>query len=191
MEESMQPQLKSLGERLLRAGVAHRHVRRYIRELREHYEDAVREELAKGLDRSQAERAAWSRLGSEEELARSVLAQPDVRVLPVMLGVVLLMVSGRQRIRPLWPIIGAAIVAVLGGTTNVHLTLAAIPDASSVGIDNALLPIFFRHSKVLGRPDVLALAGGLVRAALMLAVAAVLSVIWRNRQDRSSNASIC
>jgi hypothetical protein len=88
MEESMQPQLKSLGERLLRAGVAHRHVRRYIRELREHYEDAVREELAKGLDRSQAERAAWSRLGSEEELARSVLAQPDVRVLPVMLGVV-------------------------------------------------------------------------------------------------------
>jgi hypothetical protein len=249
MEEGMQSQLKSLSERLLRAGVAHQHVRRYIRELHEHYEDTVREELAKGLDRSRAERAAWARLGSEEELAQSVLAQPalcstaarfpvlvfggapilfwlaslalsvfvplmidpylpkpapnwflgligalfllDVRVLPVMLGIVLLMVSARQRIKLLWPIIGAAIVAVLGGTTNVHLTLAAIPDASSVGIDTALLPMFFRHSKVLGKPDVLALAGGLVRAALMLAVAAMLSVTWRNRQDRSSNASIC
>jgi hypothetical protein len=156
MEEGMQSQLKSLSERLLRAGVAHQHVRRYIRELHEHYEDAVREEVARGLDQSRAERAAWARLGSEEELAHSVLAQPalrstaarfpvlvfgggpiliwfaslalsvfapfmvdpylptpapnwflglagalfllDVRVLPVMLGVVLLMVSARQRI---------------------------------------------------------------------------------------------
>ena len=47
--------LKSLSEHLLRAGVAHRHVRRYMRELHDHYEDAVREELAKGLDRSLAE----------------------------------------------------------------------------------------------------------------------------------------
>ena len=76
----MQPQpLKSLSEHLLRAGVAHRHVRRYVRELHEHYEDAVREELAKGLDRSLAEQTAWARLGNEEELARSVLAQPTLR----------------------------------------------------------------------------------------------------------------
>jgi hypothetical protein len=76
----LQPQpLKSLSEHLLRAGVAHRHVRRYVRELHEHYEDAVREELAKGLDRSLAEQTAWARLGNEEELARSVLAQPTLR----------------------------------------------------------------------------------------------------------------
>jgi hypothetical protein len=248
MEEGMQSQLKSLSERLLRAGVAHQHVRRYIRELHEHYEDVVREELARGVDRSRAERAAWARLGSEEELAHSILAQPalrstaarfpvlvfggapiltwfgslalimfaplmidpylstpapnwflgligalfflDVRVLPVMLGVLLLMASARQRIKLLWPFIGVAIVAVFGGTTEVHLMLAATPDASSVGIDTSLFPMIFRHSKVLGKPDVLALAGGLVRAALMLAVAAMLSVIWRTRLDRSSIAPI-
>lgn len=71
--------LKSLSERLLRAGVAHRHVSRYMRELHDHYEDALREELAKGLDRSLAEQTAWARLGNEEELARSVLAQPALR----------------------------------------------------------------------------------------------------------------
>jgi hypothetical protein len=244
----MQSQLKRMSEYLLRAGVAHRHVRRYIRELHEHYEDALREELSKGLDRSLAEQAAWARLGSEEDLASSVLAQAalrstgarfpvlvfggapiliwfaslamsfialvaialylhtpapnwflvltgalfllDVRVLPVMFGVVLLMASARQRVKLFWPIIGAAVIAVFGGTTDVHLALAATPDASSVGIDTSLLPMIFRHSKVLGKPDVIALAGGLVRAALMLAVAAMLSVIWRTRQDRSSIASM-
>jgi hypothetical protein len=115
----------------------------------------------------------------------------DARVIPVTLGVAFLMLSARQRIKPLWPIIGAAIVAVLGGTTNVHLTLAANPDASSVGIDTALLPMFFRHSNVLGKPDVLALAIGLARAAMMIVVAAMISAFWRNRRDRSSMASIC
>src|SRR5215470_8289630 len=71
--------LESLSERLLRAGVAHRHVRRYVHELHDHYEDALREELAKGSDRSLAEQAAWARLGTDEELARSVLAQPALR----------------------------------------------------------------------------------------------------------------
>jgi len=69
--------LNSLGERLLRAGVAHRHVRRYMRELRDHYEDALREELAKRLDRRMAEQAAWARLGNEEELDRDFTAQID------------------------------------------------------------------------------------------------------------------
>jgi general stress protein CsbA len=76
----LQPQpFENLGEHLLRAGVAHRHVRRYVRELHDHYEDLLREELSKGVDRSEAERAAYARLGNEEELARSVLAQPALR----------------------------------------------------------------------------------------------------------------
>ena len=45
----MQPQqFETLGERLLRSGIAPRHVRRYLRELRDHYDDAVQGELQKG-----------------------------------------------------------------------------------------------------------------------------------------------
>jgi hypothetical protein len=239
--------LESLSERLLRAGVAHRHVRRYMRELHDHYEDAFREELAKGLDRPLAEQAAWARLGNEEELARSVLAQPAlrstaarfpvlvfgaapvfiwfgslalilfalsvfvetheparlpswvlvssyalfllyVRVLPVILGVLLLIASARQRTALYWPIIGTAIVALIAGTTTVNLTLAATPDASELSAHSTLLPMIFPFSGALGKPNALALAGGLVRAALMLGIAATPYVIWQIRRSRSSVA---
>ena len=246
----MQPQpLKSLSERLLRAGVAHRHVRRYMRELHDHYEDALREELASGSDRSLAERTAWARLGNEEELARSVLAQPAlrsaaarfpalvfgaapvflwvaslaltlfglvvfddtyelarlpswrwalgswyalfllcVRALPVILGVLLLIASARQRTALYWPIIGTAIVALLAGTISVHLTLAATPEASRLSMHSTLLPMIFPSQAVFGKPDALALAGGLVRAALMIGVAATPYVIWRIWQTRARMA---
>jgi hypothetical protein len=73
------PQLASLRERLLVAGVAPRHVRRYLRELCEHHEDARRAELARGLDAAAADDAAWARLGSEDSLAQSMLARPELR----------------------------------------------------------------------------------------------------------------
>jgi hypothetical protein len=223
--------------------VAHREVRRYVRELHEHYEDALGAELAKGLDRSLAEQTAWARLGSEEELARSVLAQPALRstaarfpalvfgaapvfiwftslalvifairlfvqsydqqlpfwmlkstyglflfcmrVLPVILGVLLLIASARQRMTPYWPIISTAIVAFIAGTTNVTLMLAATPETSNVGMGSSLLPLIFPHSAVLGHPNVLAFVGGLVRAALMVGIAATPYVIWRIRQSRA------
>lgn len=244
----MRPQsLKALSEQLLRGGVAHRHVRRYMRELHDHYEDALREELAKGLDRALAEQAAWTRLGKEEELARSVLAQAAlrstaarfpvlvfgaapvfvwfasfalilfafsvfvetyeparlpswvlgstyalvllyVRVLPVILGVLLLIVSARQRTALFWPIIGTAIVVLIGATTTVNLTLAATPEASELSMHSTLLPMIFPSSAALGKPNALALAGGLVRAALMLGIAATPCMIWRIRQSRSSTA---
>ena len=239
--------LRNLSERLLHAGVAHRHVRRYIRELRDHYEDAFREELTKGLDRSQAEQAAWARLGSEEELARSVLAQPAlrstaarfpalvfgaapvfiwfaslalivfalfafsetyepaplpgwffrsiyglllvwVRVLPVLFGVLLLIASARQRTAIHWPIIGTAMVALIGGTATVHLELSATPGMSTLGMNSELLPMIFPSVAALGKPNALALAGGFVRAALMLGIAATLYVIWRTRLGRVSMA---
>jgi hypothetical protein len=240
--------LKSLSERLLRTGVAHRHVRRYMRELHDHYEDALREELAKGLDRSLAEQTAWARLGNEEELARSVLAQPALRstaarfpllvfgaapvfiwftslalslfalsvftesyeqparlpfwafeasyallllymrLLPVVLGVLLLIASVRQRMAPYWAIIGTAIVTLIAGTTSVNLTLADIPEASSVGMVSSLLPLIFPSSAALGQPNALAFAGGLARAALMVGIAATPYVIWRIRHSRASTA---
>jgi hypothetical protein len=68
-----------LRERLLRAGVAPRHVHRYLRELRDHHEDIVQSEIARGLPRAAAELVANARLGTEDGLAQSVLARPELR----------------------------------------------------------------------------------------------------------------
>ena len=72
-------ELEALRERLLVAGVAPRHVRRYLRELAEHLDDARRAELERGLDPAAAEVAAWQRLGSADSLVQSVLEQPRLR----------------------------------------------------------------------------------------------------------------
>ncbi len=75
----MQPQqLESLGERLLRSGIAPRHVRRYLRELRDHYDDAVQGELRKGVSRATAEEAAATRVGDPDHLVESALARPEL-----------------------------------------------------------------------------------------------------------------
>src|SRR5215471_21147614 len=74
-----QLRLENLRERLLRAGVAPRHVRRYLGELRDHFEDLVREEVAHGKDRLAAEIAARHRLGDESVLADTMLDQPAMR----------------------------------------------------------------------------------------------------------------
>lgn len=76
----MPPQrFESLRERLLRAGVAPRHVRRYLGELQDHYEDALREELKQGATPAAASAAAWARLGTEEDLTQGMLARPELR----------------------------------------------------------------------------------------------------------------
>lgn len=72
-------ELEGLRERLLRAGVAPRHVRRYLRELLDHHDDALCAELAKGTPRAAAHEAAWARLGTEESLAQCMLARPELR----------------------------------------------------------------------------------------------------------------
>jgi hypothetical protein len=72
-------QLDSIGERLLQAGIAPRHVRRYLNELRDHYDDAVQDELTKGSSRAAAEEAAANRLGEPERLIQSALARPELR----------------------------------------------------------------------------------------------------------------
>jgi hypothetical protein len=66
-------------ERLLCAGVAPRHVQRYVRELKDHYEDVLRAELTQGVDLATAQRSAGARLGTEDSLAQSVLERPELR----------------------------------------------------------------------------------------------------------------
>jgi hypothetical protein len=73
------PQFHELTERLLRAGVAPSHVQRYVRELRDHYTDLYQAEQARGMPPAAADQAARSKLGSDDALVESVLAQPALR----------------------------------------------------------------------------------------------------------------
>src|SRR6202012_5807404 len=76
-----QPSFDHLSERLLRAGIAPRHVHRYARELSDHFDDLVREGIADGTGRELAETKAASRLGHEDELAHAMLSLPEMRSL--------------------------------------------------------------------------------------------------------------
>lgn len=64
--------LDELRERLLRAGVAPRHVRRYLAELTDHLADLRAEEERAGHSRADAEAAALARLGSVDDLAQAI-----------------------------------------------------------------------------------------------------------------------
>jgi hypothetical protein len=71
----------ALRERLLRAGIAPRHVRRYLSELTDHLTDLTAEERTRGLSPSDARAAALARLGTTDTLAKAALAQPGARSL--------------------------------------------------------------------------------------------------------------
>lgn len=74
------PRFDALRERLLGAGVAPSHVQRYVQELVDHYEDLYQAECARGgLTPEAAECAARNKLGSDDTLAESVLAHPELR----------------------------------------------------------------------------------------------------------------
>jgi hypothetical protein len=64
-----------LREQLLCAGVAPRHVRRYLRELTDHLADLRAEEVRSGCNNADAESAALSRLGSMNDLAKAMIEQ--------------------------------------------------------------------------------------------------------------------
>lgn len=74
-----QPRFEQLRERLLHAGVAPRHVRRYIGELRDHFDDLAREESAAGAAPAAAQSRARERLGSDDALAEVMLARRGVK----------------------------------------------------------------------------------------------------------------
>src|SRR5882762_5584667 len=69
----------SLSERLLRAGIGPRRVRRLISELEAHFDDLVAEFQSTGLSQAESESQAAVRLGTEEVLAASITARPELR----------------------------------------------------------------------------------------------------------------
>src|SRR5215467_1901130 len=75
----MQEPFSELRERLLDAGVAPRHVRRYVKELREHLADLTAEEAHAGSARAESEMRAMARLGSIDDLAKAMIDQRQFR----------------------------------------------------------------------------------------------------------------
>lgn len=72
---------ENVREQLLRAGVAPRHAKRYLRELNDHFDDLVREHTETGMDRQAAEVAARQRLGTDASLIAAVTGRPELRSL--------------------------------------------------------------------------------------------------------------
>jgi hypothetical protein len=64
-----------LRERLLRSGVAPRHVRRLVAELADHLADLAAEERLAGRNDADAQSAALSRIGGVDELADAMIRQ--------------------------------------------------------------------------------------------------------------------
>lgn len=71
----------NLAETLLRGGIAPRHVRRYLAELREHLEDLTAQQCEAGHAPEDAAVRARARLGSDDELAAAMLEQKQFRSL--------------------------------------------------------------------------------------------------------------
>lgn len=177
---------RELEERLLRAGVAPRHVRRYVAELRDHLADLRAEEERAGKSKADAEAAALRRLGDVEQLAAAMVGRREFqswsarapwavfgvgamvclaagyfvacfilwsgwrmflpgnatpfggrleglpalyfgvgRMLyfwaPVLVGWWMGVLAARQRVRAVWPVVGMALVALVGCMRQVHV----------------------------------------------------------------------
>jgi hypothetical protein len=70
---------EALREMLLKSGIAPRHVRRYLRELEEHYADLYAAQREAGFEPEDAGIRARARLGSDAELAAAMIDQRDFR----------------------------------------------------------------------------------------------------------------
>ena len=76
---SPRPDFRGLEASLLAAGIAPRHVRRTVLELRDHFEDLVDAESAGGVERHVAEDRAARQIGSFESVVVAMQARPELQ----------------------------------------------------------------------------------------------------------------
>jgi len=73
------PKFRVLAQRLIDAGIAPRHVRRTVSEMRDHYEDLVEAGLKQGLQRSSAHERALRELGQVDDIVQEMAAHPELK----------------------------------------------------------------------------------------------------------------
>lgn len=234
-----------LRERLLRAGIAPRHVRRYLAELADHLADLRTEEKLAGRSHADAESAALIRLGGMDELAKAMTDQRQFRSwcvraswatfglvpllllsvawfvalfilwsgwqiflpgadtpfgaghyrifdlanlyfqigksiyfgAPILVGWGIGVISARQRLKAVWPAVGLVLIALVGGTAQVHAGRSAVPSGlGHIGMN------FTLGASVHGIPD------GLFHALVLLSLTALPYLYWRLSQAHSRSA---
>jgi hypothetical protein len=134
-----------LGRQLLRGGVGRRHVRRALRELRDHREDLVARMVATGQEHAAAVRDARQLLGDRAVLAAQMIARPELR-------------SRAQRFA--WLLFGLAplpLFCVVG-----ILAMFAGAAALEVGQLLGLPALSSQHAMAMGRPLLLWIVPGCV-----------------------------
>ena len=77
-----EPDFQALRTRLLQGGVAPRHVRRTLRELKDHYHDLVDETIASGVPHEAERDSAARRLGALDDVVTGLLACRELRTWP-------------------------------------------------------------------------------------------------------------
>jgi hypothetical protein len=243
----MTKRFHELRERLLQAGVAPRHVRRYLAELTDHFADLRTEEEHAGRSRADAESAALLRLGAMDDLAKAMTEQPQFQSwcarapwatfglgpvfllglvwcaamfllwsgwqiflpgvdtpfgsrpgthrifevaniyfqvdrliyfgAPILVGWGIGLIAARQRFNALWPTVGLVLIALMGGTAQVHASRTAVPG----GLGHIRIDFAFGRP-VQGIPD------GLFHALVILSLTVLPYLVWRLQKALSLTA---
>ncbi len=228
----MNKSFSELRERLLQAGVAPRHVRRYLTELTDHLADLRAEEERAGRSPEDAECAALTRLGGTDNLARAMIEQrqfqswcvrapwamfglaplvllavayfaaclvlwsgwkiflpgtntPFVAIhgfaifyfgvgrllyfsAPILIGWGIGLIAARQRLKAVWPTMGLFLIALIGGTAQVHVSRQALPgEVRHISMDFTL------------GPSVQGISYGMSHALVIFSLAVLPYLIWR------------
>ena len=234
----MRPQFEDLLDKLLRAGVAPRHVNRYLHELSEHLDDLIAAEERRGQSHELAEKLALARLGETDLLVNVMIAKKGFRswthrapwvvfllapllavicaqivtmllllfpmerrdlainhgyslvpnwfglfvaliagfnefVLPQLLGWGITTVAVKQRMRPVWPILGVLTTAILCGSQSYHVNWLHAPN-QSLGVT--------LNMPFLRPVEPLAVVSAAIRVLLNFVVVVVLYTMWSRRR---------
>src|SRR5579862_594935 len=162
----MNARFADLSRRLLRGGIARHHVQRVVAELEAHFADLVAELRAAGLSKADSETQAALRLGSDEAVAASFIARPELRA------------WARQ-----WPSLAFVVLPLLALVVRFVLSMLA-----SVGVFTFSLHVL---GMTPGHPGAVAWVVGILQAyavwiapvlaaggACVLAARTVAPVIW-------------
>ena len=241
----MHSQWDELRERLLRAGIAPRHVRRYLSELDDHLSDVVgqlrSEEQRNGRSTSQLGASARARLGTVDQLASAMESRPDLyswsarapwliftagpacailaayalaltllwtgwrlfldphsptpfvpvhgfsvlwfgfgRLIyftaPVVIAWLMAVLATRQRLSAVWPLMGFALLSLIGGTAQVHVGRWRTGAHVSMSLEFHDLAAFAREGQTLAFR---VLSPGLQHILVLFTLAAAPYLLWR------------
>jgi hypothetical protein len=93
---------------------------------------------------------------------------------PVLIGWGIALIAGRLRVNAVWPTVGWILIALIGGTVQVHTSRPALPGAAghvSIGFN-------------LGASSVQAIPDGLLHALVYLSLTVLPYVVWRLLNSR-------